>query len=139
MWCLAALLAPIFAFPGGIPSMVVDVAFLAIRGDNRSSIGPHVGPLVGHLRASCSLPLNVHLVTDQRRLDAPRSWRQWLVGDLPSEYQDLHRAWHLRSGSPADMYLWKPLLYRLLVDVDRLLVLDNECVYSLEASRTTTR
>jgi hypothetical protein len=81
-----------------------------------------------HLQtASPVLPLDVHLVTDQLRSDAPLGWRQHLLSSLPADAAELHRQYIRRTHGPGSIYMYKTLLHKLLpAELERVLVLDTD-------------
>ena len=81
--------------------------------------------LVAHLRNSSSLPVDVHLATDVTRTDTPADWTQHLVGAAAPEWVQLHAAFEPLTGPSGFVYMWKPLLHRVLpISLRKAIVLD---------------
>jgi hypothetical protein len=102
------------------------------------SKGPHFGQqmdlMVRHIRASSSLPVRVHIVTDERRT-LQGDWSQYLTSSLPPEFQALHSDLARLAAQPdhrpaapwAATYMYKPLLHRVLPrGLERVIVLDTD-------------
>lgn len=104
------------------------VLFLALyRGDE------FVDPLVRtslHLNASASapLPIRFHAVVTKITPRLPVWYQQHEIAKMPDDAKEQHRNLTIGKRPGAHVYLWKPFLYRLLTDVDRLLVLDLDVV-----------
>lgn len=102
------------------------------------SKGPHfeqqIDLMVRHIRASSSLPVRVHIVTDERR-KLQGDWSQYLTSSLPPEFQALHADLARLAAQPdhrpaapwAATYMYKPLLHRVLPrGLERVIVLDTD-------------
>lgn len=105
----------------------IDVALLLIGSQSPSPVH-----LVAHLRNASSLKVNVHLVTDFHRADAPGEWSQYLVDSLAPEYRSMHAEFARLAGGRENVpkggiFMFKPLLHRIL-PLERALVLDSDIV-----------
>ena len=80
-----------------------------------------------HLNASSPSPVQIHAVVNSVTEAIPSWVRQWPIGNMPAEAQQQH--FNLSHGKThgASVFLWKPLLYRLVM-VDRVIVLDLDVV-----------
>ena len=89
--------------------------------------GSSLASLGAHLRASSSVPLCLHLVSD---VSAHREAEQWgmrahTLSRMPADAQKLHRGFANVTHGPGGIYMWKPLLHYLL-PLDKAIVLDSD-------------
>lgn len=68
-----------------------------------------------------------HAVVNKLSPPLPTWFRQWPISDMPRDAQQEHK--NLSRGKPhgATVFLWKPLLYRLVL-LDKVIVLDLDIV-----------
>ena len=103
---------------------VIHVAFVALGDGFRRRLDA----VANHIRASTSHAVQFHAIVSAEPPPPPSSvpscCRLHMVGDAPPLVHAQHRNLTNRRAVKTAAFLWKPFLFRVLTDIDRVIVLD---------------
>ena len=107
---------------------VIHVAFVALGDGFRRRLDA----VANHIRASTSHAVQFHAIVSAEPPPPPSSvpscCRLHMVGDAPPLVHAQHRNLTNRRAVKTAAFLWKPFLFRVLTDIDRVIVLDFDVV-----------